>query len=121
MPGFDRTGPTGAGPMTGGARGRCNPARAGAIPTYAGGYGSGRGLGLRRGFRSRFGPSAGLRRSYGRGSGWEWYPPVADRLYPQEAADEMDMLKSEADYLKKSLDAISTRIDALEKKSAEEC
>ncbi|MGC9357951.1 MAG: DUF5320 domain-containing protein [Anaerolineae bacterium] len=25
MPGFDGTGPEGAGPMTGGARGQCNP------------------------------------------------------------------------------------------------
>ena len=32
MPGFDRTGPMGAGPMSGGARGRCNPAMAGNIP-----------------------------------------------------------------------------------------
>ncbi|MGM0401561.1 MAG: DUF5320 domain-containing protein [Chloroflexota bacterium] len=28
MPGFDRTGPTGQGPMTGGARGLCNPSAA---------------------------------------------------------------------------------------------
>jgi prefoldin subunit 5 len=41
-------------------------------------------------------------------------------VYPADAANEMDMLKAEADYLKKSLDAITTRIDALEKKSAEE-
>ena len=44
MPGFDRTGPMGAGPMTGGARGLCNPATAGAVRAY-GGYGYGRGLG----------------------------------------------------------------------------
>jgi prefoldin subunit 5 len=41
-------------------------------------------------------------------------------VYPAAAAEEMDMLKSEADYLKKSLDAISARIDALEKKPTEE-
>jgi hypothetical protein len=41
-------------------------------------------------------------------------------VYPADAADEMDMLKAEADYLKKSLDAISARIDALKKKPAEE-
>lgn len=117
MPGFDRTGPMGAGPMTGGARGRCNPATAGTIPTYAGGYGYGRGLGLRRGFRGGFGPGAGLRRGYGRSYGW--YPPVAGPVYPVDAADEMDMLKAEADYLKNSLDAISARIDALKKKPAE--
>jgi hypothetical protein len=49
MPGFDRTGPMGAGPMTGGARGRCNPATAGTVPAYAGGYGYGRGLGFCQG------------------------------------------------------------------------
>lgn len=118
MPGFDRAGPMGAGPMTGGARGRCNPATAGTIPAYAGGYGYGRGLGLRRGFRGGFGPAAGMQRGYGRGYGW--YPPDAGPVYTADAADEMDMLKSEADYLKKSLDAINARIDALEKKPAEE-
>ena len=120
MPGFDRTGPMGAGPMTGGTKGRCNPARAETIPTYARGYGYGRGLGLRRGFRGGFGTGAGLRRGYGRGYGWEWYPPVAGPVYPANAADEMDMLKAEADYLKESFDAINARIDALENKSAEE-
>jgi len=120
MPGFDRTGPTGAGPMTGGIRGRCNPASPGTIPTYTGGYGYGRGLGLRRGFRGGFGPGAGLQRGYGRGYGWKRYPPVADPVHSAGAADEMDMLKAEADYLKKSLDAINARIDALDKKSAEE-
>ena len=118
MPGFDRTGPMGAGPMTGGARGRCNPATAGTIPTYAGSYGYGRGLALRRGFRGGFGPGAGMQRGYGRGYGW--HPPVAGPVYPADVADEMDMLKSEADYLKKSLDAINARIDALEKKPAAE-
>jgi hypothetical protein len=118
MPGFDRTGPTGAGPMTGGARGRCNPATAGTIPAYAGGYGYGRGLGLRRGFRGGFGPGAGRRRGYS--SSCAWYPPGANAVYAAEAANEMEMLKAEANYLEKSLDVINTRIDALEKKSAEE-
>lgn len=118
MPGFDRTGPMGAGPMTGGARGLCNPATAGTIPAYTAGYGYGRGLGLRRGFRGGFGPGAGLRRGYGRGYGW--YPPVAGPVYPADTADEINMLKAEADYFKKSLDAINARIDALEKKPAEE-
>ena len=54
MPGFDRTGPMGAGPMTGGARGRCNPATAATLTAYGGGYGYGRGLRLRRGFRGGY-------------------------------------------------------------------
>jgi hypothetical protein len=48
MPRFDRSGPMGAGPMTGGARGLCNPAVAGTMPAYTGGYDNGRGLGFVR-------------------------------------------------------------------------
>ena len=48
MPGFDKTGPMGMGPMTGGARGLCNPyrrpsARMGSMPWLGGGRGRGRG------------------------------------------------------------------------------
>ena len=117
MPGFDRTGPMGAGPMTGGTRGRCNPATAGNIPAYAEGYGYGGGLGLRRGFRGGHSPGMGRGRGFSRGYGW--YPPVAGPAYSMEAADEMDMLKADADYMKKSLDAINKRIDELSKKPAE--
>ncbi|MFP3897440.1 MAG: DUF5320 domain-containing protein [Anaerolineales bacterium] len=35
MPGFDRTGPAGQGPMTGGARGLCNPSAAAYRPSAA--------------------------------------------------------------------------------------
>ena len=117
MPGFDQTGPMGAGPMTGGARGRCNPATTGNIPAFAGGYGYGRGLGLRRGFRGGYGPGRGRGRGFGRG--YEWYPPSAGPAYSMGAASEMDMLKAEADYMKKSLDAINKRITELSKKTDE--
>ena len=118
MPGFDRTGPMGAGAMTGGARGRCNPATAGNIPAYAGGYGYGRGLGLRRGFRGGYGPGRGWGRGYGRGYGGN--PPAAGPAYSMDAADETAMLKAQADYMQKSLDAINKRIDALSVKPAAE-
>ena len=118
MPGFDRTGPMGAGPMTGGRRGFCNPATAGYLPAY-GGYGYGRGLGMRRGFRGGYGPGWG--RGYGRGYGW--YPPAFGAgyppVYPMGAASEIDMLKEQADYMKNALDAINQRIDALEKEPPE--
>ena len=117
MPGFDRTGPMGAGPMTGGARGRCNPATAGNIPAYAGGYGYGRGLGLRRGFRGGYGPGRGWGRGYGRGYGG--YPPAAGSAYSMDATGEMDMLKADADYMQNSLDAIKKRIEELSVKPAE--
>jgi hypothetical protein len=92
MPGFDGTGPRGMGPMTGGARGFCNPYHAGAgasfmgaypygtpygtgyVPPYGAGYstpyaaspygsfGFGRGFGGGRGF--------GFGRGRGMGRGW---------------------------------------------------
>jgi len=118
MPGFDQTGPMGAGPMSGGARGRCNPAMAGNIPAYAGGYGYGRGLGLRRGYRGGYGPgAAGRGRGVGRGYGW--VPPVAGPVYSMDAASEMDMLKADSDYLKKSLEAVNKRIEELGDKPAD--
>jgi hypothetical protein len=86
MPGFDRTGPMGAGAVTGGARGRCNPATAGNIPAYAGGCGHGRGLGLRRGFRGGYGPGKGYGSQISRvhRQGWQknscfFLPPMARR------------------------------------------
>ena len=115
MPGFDRTGPMGAGPMTGGARGRCNPATAGNISAYAGDYGYGRGLGLRRGFRGGYGSGRG--RGFGRGYGW--YPPAVAPAYPMDPSNEMEMLKADADYMKKSLDTINKRIEELENKPSE--
>ena len=118
MPGFNRTGPMGAGPMTGGRRGFCNPATAGFLPVY-GGYGYGRGLGMRRGFRGGYGPGQG--RGYGRGYGW--YPPDAGPfyapVYPMGESSEIDRLKEQADYMKETLDAINRRIAALEKQSPE--
>jgi len=117
MPGYDGTGPMGAGPMTGGARGRCNRATVGTIPAYTGGYGYGRDLGLRRGFRGGYGLDMGRGRGFGRGYGW--YPPAPRPDYPIDPASEMDMLKADADYMQKSLGAINKRIDELSVKPAE--
>ena len=115
MPGYDGTGPMGAGSRTGGARGRCNPATVGTVPVYTGGYGRGRGL--RRGFRA--GSGSGMGRGRGFGRGYRWSPPGVDPVYPTDTASEMDMLKADADYLQKSLDAINKRIDELSVKPAE--
>jgi hypothetical protein len=116
MPGFDQTGPMGAEPMSGGARGRCNPATAGNVPAYAGGYGYGRGRGLRR---ARGGYDPGMGRGRGVGRGYGWTPPVAGPAYSMDAAGETDMLEADADYLQKSLEAISKRIDELSEKPTE--
>lgn len=112
MPGFDRTGPQGMGPMTGGARGLCNPAGTGY--TAGGLYGYGRGMAYGRGFGRGFGPGRGLRRGYGAG----WYPRMAPvSAYPQDETAELNMLKAQATDMKSVLDDIYQRISELEKKA----
>ncbi len=110
MPGFNRTGPMGAGPMTGGARGLCNPAGAGRIP---GAIGYGRGMAFRRGYGGGgFGMGMAHGRGFGRGYGG--YPPVAVPDIVPTPANELEMLKSQADYLQQSLSTIQSRINELE-------
>jgi hypothetical protein len=119
MPGFDGTGPMGAGSMTGGARGFCNPAYAG----YGRGYGRG------RGFRRGFGPGLGWGRGYGRGFGGrafypDWgtgyapasspsYGPWYGNPYGMNPQDELHMLRDEADAIKSDLEGITKRIQEL--------
>ncbi len=117
MPGFDRTGPMGAGPMTGGRRGYCNPAAAGTGPAYFSNYGYGRGLGLRRGFGGGLSPGRGKRRLYGRNYGG--YPMSGDPVPPPDTPGDLNDLREQAEYLKNSLAAIKEKIKEIEKKSAE--
>ncbi len=105
MPGFDRSGPMGAGPMTGRAMGRCNPNQTTGTPAFYGGYG--RGMAFRRGRGGGFGAGRGFRRGFGMGYGWAG--PVA------APGNELDALKNEADFMKKSLEAINRRIEELQK------
>jgi len=127
MPGFDGTGPSGEGPMTGGARGYCNPAWAGARPPMygrgfgygPGGFGRGRGRGFRRGFGRWFG--------FGRGFDWGGYFPGRGRghapgyskPYPMTPSEELNIHKADADALKGDLDEINRRIEELEKEPSE--
>jgi len=124
MPGFDGRGPMGAGPMTGGGRGFCNPARNNA--GFAGGSmmgrtaGFGRGLGLRRGCGFGFGRGAG----FGRGLGpAESYPNVGYAPYyggyAASPKDEATTLRREAEYMKQQLDAVNRRIEELEGKTSQ--
>ena len=114
MPRFDGTGPMGAGPMTGGARGRCNPSG-----RYYGapGYGFGRGAGY-RGARG-YGRGLGGRGTYAPAGGWYGpaYAPPYGNSYPMNPDDEMNMLRDEANAIKNDLDAINKRIGELESKS----
>ena len=119
MPGGDRTGPMGAGPMTGRAAGYC----AGySMPGYAGpGYGRGLGLGL------------GWGRGWGRGRGWRnWYhatglprwarfggaPAWRYGPYPEPITreQEVESLKAQAGWLKQELDAVNRCLEELEPK-----
>lgn len=125
MPGGDRTGPLGLGPMTGRAAGFC----AGyPVPGYLN-PGSGRGwYGARRGGFPRGG---GRGRAFGGGRGWGWrtgfadyspyplahpqYPPYAP-AYPQPTAEEeKKYLQEELGSLEEELTAIRERIGELEK------
>ena len=118
MPGFDGTGPMGAGPMTGGARGYCNPAYAGC------GRGYGRGMGRGRGSRRGFGPGFGMGRGYGRDLGGRAFYPTwgtgyapAYGPYQMKPQDEAVMLRDEAEAMKQELEAIQKRLGELESKS----
>lgn len=117
MPGGDRTGPDGMGPMTGRGAGFCagfnapgyaNPAPGAAFGGRGGGFG-GRGGG-RRGFRRR-------NVYYATGMpGWMRYNnPAGFAPAPQAAADEKDVLKNQAAALQSQLDAVTERLEALEK------
>jgi hypothetical protein len=112
MPGFDRSGPMGLGPMTGGRRGLCNPVNTGYDTRFSGVFGFGRGMGLGRGFRG------GFNRGMGRASGRRgWNQPSYSPEYAQNPEDELNMLKAEANSVKNSLDMINRRIAELEKSS----
>lgn len=128
MPGFDRTGPMGGGPMTGGARGFCNPAYAG----YGGrALGCGRGYGRGRGFRRGFGASPGWGRGTGQGFGGRasytaWGPAYGPAYGPFQGnpsgmspGDELQMLRNEADAIRSDLDGINKRIEELESKPSQ--
>lgn len=107
MPGFDRTGPGGIGPMTGWGRGRCNPSGSyeprGPRGFFGPGYGRGRGRGWCRG-------ATGM-------PGWgRMYPPPRGDYYGPSYSqeDELAVLKEEAAGLKEELNAIEQRLSEIE-------
>lgn len=97
MAGFDRTGPMGNGPMTGGMRGSCNPSASGfgAMPGYGRGFG--------------FGAGRGARRGYGR---------YLVQRSPVNPGDELDALRHQAEVIRRNLEAIQGRIADLEKNAS---
>ena len=115
MPGGDRTGPTGMGPMTGRAAGYCawyaTPGFANLTP--------GRGLGM--GFRRGFGRGMGGRgRGFGRGrmdpypGGYYGIPSVYPYAPGMTSEQEVDLLKAQAENMQKSLEDINSRVAELQ-------
>jgi len=106
MPGFNGTGPMGAGPMTGGGRGNCNPANTGYGRQYLPATGFGRGMGSGYGFRGNFG--MGMRRRIGGGLA----PNMSVGV--ENSVADLNMLKAEAAAAKNALETISRKIEELE-------
>lgn len=127
MPGGDRTGPMGMGPMTGRAAGYCAgyPSAGFMNPAPGGGYGGyGRsGGGGRRSHRNWFyatGLTGWQRSAYGYpGYGAPYGAPCAAPFAPAVSHEqETDLLKGQAEYLEDALDGIRKRLEELEGKDA---
>ena len=106
MPGGNRTGPMGAGPMTGRGMGFCvGAATPGYMnPSFGYGRGMGRGMGRGRGWGRGFGWGAGY---YGMASGPAPYPAA-------NPAVDVNILKNEAQALQEELNLINKRIQEME-------
>ena len=125
MPGGDRTGPLGMGPMTGRAAGYCAGYN---VPGYMNPYG-GRGMGLARGFRGG-GGGRGFRGGFAAPAfSSPFVDPAYTGYYPaaapapvynvpgapvMDSSQELEMLKKQSDYLAAALDDVKHRIDELE-------
>ena len=113
MPGFDRTGPRGEGPMTGGGRGFCNPNRLPRGSFYRGFYGAGRGGIPWGGGRGRvWGGGRGRGRCY-----WwaEPYPNDFDYYGPKRPSpdDERQYLSDQLAALEDEVRDIKDRLKVL--------
>lgn len=116
MPGFDKTGPGGAGPMTGGKRGFCAGSYGGETrnrPESFGFMGGGRGG---RGRRNRFFSTGltGWQRSGGSGFGRGSYGAAPGSDFDIQPEAPLETLKAQAGYFEKLLDGIKRRIQKLE-------
>jgi hypothetical protein len=116
MPGGDRTGPRGMGPMTGRAAGYCaGYDRPGAAhPWFRRGmawWGGRRGGG--RGWRHWYYATGlpGWARGYG--PGWGEFPAYGPPA-PPTREEEADMLKAQAEWLQEQLDDIQERLAKVE-------
>jgi hypothetical protein len=117
MPAGDGTGPMGMGPMTGRGAGYCAGFGAPGYANPVRGRGFGMGWGRGRGWRNMY-YATGLPGWARSGYGPAWGPPPAAAYGPYTAPpmpeQEVEFLKTQAEWLKGQLDAISQRIAELE-------
>jgi hypothetical protein len=114
MPGGDRTGPEGHGPLTGRAFGYCAGYNS---PGYTKGYPRGRGLGFGRGFGRGWGRGLGRRRGFLWRGGYPPYEPFPyyPGIYPETDEDEESYLKNMVKELENQLTAVQDRLQELSK------
>ncbi|MCU0603290.1 MAG: DUF5320 domain-containing protein [Desulfobacterales bacterium] len=115
MPGYDRTGPWGQGPRTGGGFGYCGP-HAQAAEADASASGGGSGFYGRESGRGGRGLQRGSRRGFcffGRGRGGTGYGP---RRYPETIPPNpvRPDLEAEAAALRRRLETIEQRLAGME-------
>ena len=107
MPGGDRTGPYGEGPMTGRRAGYCAgygvPGYMNDVPVRGRGFGYGRGYG--RGWGRGYGYGYGYR--WGAGYGGGWYPGPVSPEY------ERTFLENELKYIEQRQKDLRKRLDEL--------
>lgn len=124
MPGGDRTGPMGQGPMTGRALGYCagydRPGYANSWPRggFGRGFGWGRGMGRGRGW----GRGMGFGRGWWHGGAYPGYAPgyyreQAPVYQPPSREGELKMLQDELKYAEEDMKAMRERIAELEKEA----
>ena len=110
MPGGDRTGPAGQGPMTGRRAGFCvgypMPGYANPMPGRSRGRGFGRGWGKGQGRGRGFGWAYGLQ-AYPGAYGYPYVPELT-------AKEEADMLKEQAKVMQDEIKAMQAHIKELE-------
>ena len=128
MPGFDRTGPMGQGPRTGGGFGYCPPGSGPAYGTGWVGRGAGRGGLPWGGGRGRVW-GGGRGRAWGGGRGWGrqamvggypppyWGPMPMTQWTPQQ---ELEALQAQAQAVEGELQSIRQRIAELESEAGKE-
>jgi hypothetical protein len=136
MPGGDRTGPAGLGPMTGRAAGYCGgfgvPGYMNPIPGRGfrpGGWGRGRGGGRGggRGWRNWF-YATGLTGWQRAARGWPAFggplpyaAPYSAPFAPAMSTEQqVEMLKGQAEYFEDALEGIRKQIEELQAKSKQE-